>query len=90
MRSIRHIVEDGGFSLLSTLLLAAKCLLECHKPSAAAVHMLPGSCRFAEFALLEQPSSESLGQDSPSTTQVQIVVQVSLCMLNCVTPSVQL
>ncbi|KAL3147663.1 hypothetical protein ABBQ32_002416 [Trebouxia sp. C0010 RCD-2024] len=30
--------------------------------------------RFAEFALLEQPSSESL-QDSPPTTQVQIVVQ---------------
>ena len=38
--------------------------------------MVPASCRFAEFALLEQPSSESLGQDSPPTTQVQIVVQV--------------
>ena len=42
-----------------------------HTPCAAC------PCRFAEFALLEQPSSESLGHDSPPS-QVQIVVQVSL------------
>lgn len=37
-----------------------------------------GACRFAEFALLEQPSSESLGPDRPAgPTQVDIVVQVS-------------
>ena len=41
------------------------------------VHMLPCPCRFAEFALLEQPSSESLGRDSPPS-HVQIVVQVSV------------
>ena len=36
-------------------------------------------CRFAEFALLEQPSCESLDQEpSPGPSQVEIVVQVSL------------
>ncbi|DBB04251.1 TPA: hypothetical protein ACH3X1_013272 [Trebouxia sp. C0004] len=38
--------------------------------------------RFAQFALLEQPSSESLGQGrSPGPTQVEIVVQVNLTAL---------
>lgn len=41
-----------------------------------------GACRFAEFALLEQPSSESLGQGRPpGPTQVEIVVQVNLTAL---------
>ena len=41
-----------------------------------------GACRFAEFALLEEPSSESLGQGRPSgPTQVEIVVQVNLTAL---------
>lgn len=44
-----------------------------------------GTCRFAEFALLEEPSSESLGQGRPpGPTQVEIVVQVNLiALLNC-------
>ena len=41
-----------------------------------------GTCRFAEFALLEQPSSESLGQGRPpGPTQVEIVVQVNITAL---------
>ncbi len=44
-----------------------------------------GACRFAEFALLEELSSESLGQGRPpGPTQVEIVVQVNLtALLNC-------
>ncbi len=41
-----------------------------------------GACRFAEFALLEEPSSDSLGQGRPpGPTQVEIVVQVNLTAL---------
>ncbi len=51
----------------------------------SALYVWLGACRFAEFALLEEPSSESLGQGRPpGPTQVEIVVQVNLtALLNC-------
>ncbi len=50
------------------------------KPGSKIVRL--GACRFAEFALLEEPSTESLGQGRPpGPTQVEIVVQVNLTAL---------